>query len=131
MRHLFLLLLSLTVFVSCQDDDDAQRTDIRIRVENRTDTDLQNVIIQPNFNISLSYGTISPGGLTSYQYAESGDHCSFGYSMITGSNDSLNQLPPLCNLAAPLANGDYRLVLDSIIVGQQRIYFVVQRFERE
>ena len=129
MRYL-LLLLSLTFFVSCQDDDDV-RTDIRIRVENRTDTDLRDFVLLPNFNTTLTYGTIASGGLTGYQFTETADDCSFGYSMITGGNDTIAQSPPLCFVASPLADGDYKLVMDSIITFEQRTYFTVLRFERE
>lgn len=134
MRYLLLLLFTTAMFVSYQDDDDTAlpvEANLRIRIDNRTDSDFSEVVLIPNFDDSLPFGDVPANSLSNYLPTESADGCSFGYSLIVSGVDTIGQLPPLCFVPDPLADGNYRLVLDSIIVQERSLFFSVARFEPE
>ncbi len=110
----FLLLSTLLVFLclSCLDEDD--RTGIRIRVENRTAMDLLNVELEPVPGELMVYGNLPAGLVSTYRFADAGDHCQLSWTVHTATNDTLAGPEVHCRAIIPIPPGNYRMIFDSL-----------------
>lgn len=103
MKKILILIISITIFISCSKDDE-NSSGLRIRLSNVSQFDFQNIQVNTSTG-NVSYGNVKAGKKSDYKVFETAYRYAFIELQIDGKTYTLQPIDYVGE--SPLADGNY------------------------
>lgn len=108
MKKILILIVSITVLLSCSNDNDKVPSEVNIRISNISEFNYQNIVVNAsieNVNVKMDIENLNSGQMTEYKRFETAHP--YPYIELQIEGETYNILPLTTGFDVPLENGNY------------------------